>query len=39
VDINDGWPDNENLIAGGCTDLEGDSDTIIEIGVEPNSTL
>jgi len=31
VDINGGWSDSENLIAGGPTDLEEDSDTILEI--------
>jgi len=28
MDINGGWSDNGNLIAGGSTDLEGGSDTM-----------
>ncbi|AES74935.1 hypothetical protein MTR_6g015030 [Medicago truncatula] len=38
VDINGGWPDNGNLIAGGPADLGGGSDTILEIVVGPNTT-
>ncbi|MCI42284.1 hypothetical protein A2U01_0063521, partial [Trifolium medium] len=39
MDINVGWPDSGNLITGGPTDCGGDSDTILELGVEPNPTL
>jgi len=38
VDLNGGWPDNKNLIAGGPTDFGGGSDTILEIVVGPNTT-
>jgi len=39
VDINGGWFDSGNLIAGGSMDLGGGSDTILEIVAEPNTTL
>jgi len=38
VDISDRLSDNGNLIVGGLIDLEGDSDTMLEIVVGPNTT-
>jgi len=38
LDINGGWPDSRNLLAGSLMDLGGDSDTILEILVGPNTT-
>jgi len=38
MDINGGWSDNENLITGGSIDHKGDSDTILKIVVESNTT-
>jgi hypothetical protein len=38
VDINGGWSDNGNLIAGGPIDLGGSSDIILEIVVESNTS-
>jgi len=38
VDINCGWFDSENLVAGGPTNHGGSSDTILKIVVELNIT-
>jgi len=38
MDINGGWPNNENLIADGLTDHGGDIDTILKIMVGPITT-
>ena len=38
MNINGGWPDSGNLIAGGPTDFGGGSDTILEIAVGSNTT-
>jgi len=38
VDVNGGWPNGRNLIAGGPTSLAGGSNTILEFVVGPNTT-
>jgi hypothetical protein len=39
MDINGGWPNSRNLIAADPTNRGGDSDTILEFWVGPNSSL
>jgi hypothetical protein len=39
MNINDRWPDRGNLIAGGSTDFEVISDTILKLEVVSNLTI